>query len=101
MKTSLTLPTTSTRLEDIEVINTELALADLATVEKQLAKYSKQARSGGDKEALKLVKVLEKLQPALNENQPARSVELTPEEKEVIKPPLPSDNETDYVRCQR
>ena len=36
-------------LEDIEVINTELALADLATVEKQLAKYSKQARSGGDK----------------------------------------------------
>ena len=73
-------------LEDIEVINTELALADLATVEKQLAKYSKQARSGGDKEALKLVKVLEKLQPALNENQPARSVELTPEEKEVIKP---------------
>lgn len=73
-------------LEDIEVINTELALADLATVEKQLAKYSKPARSGGDKEALKLVKVLEKLQPALNENQPARSVELTPEEKEVIKP---------------
>lgn len=73
-------------LEDIEVINTELALADLATVEKQLAKYSKQARSGGDKEALKLVNVLEKLQPALNENQPARSVELTPEEKEVIKP---------------
>lgn len=73
-------------LDDISVINTELALADLASVEKQLAKYSKQARSGGDKEALKLVKVLEKIQPVLNEGKPARSVELTKEEKEVINP---------------
>src|SRR5574343_177328 len=38
-------------LSDIETINTELALADLATVEKQLAKYEKTARAGGDKEA--------------------------------------------------
>lgn len=46
-------------LEDISVINMELALADLASVDKQLNKYTKQARSGGDKEALKLVTVLE------------------------------------------
>lgn len=72
--------------EDIEVINTELALADLATVEKLLNKYSKQARQGGDKEALKLVTVLEKIQPVLNEGKPARQVNLTPEEKTVIKP---------------
>ena len=72
--------------EDIEVINTELALADLATVEKLLNKYSKQARQGGDKEALKLVTVLEKIQPVLNEGKPARQVNLTPEEKAVIKP---------------
>ena len=54
-------------LNDIAVINTELALADLATVEKALNRYAKQARSGGDKEAMKLVLVLEKLQPVLNE----------------------------------
>ena len=73
-------------LEDISVINTELALADLASVEKQLNKYSKQARSGGDKEALKLVKVLEKIQPFLNEGKPARAVELSEDEIQIIKP---------------
>jgi GTP-binding protein YchF len=73
-------------INDIEVINTELALADLATVEKQLAKYSKVARSGGDKEAARLVAVLEKLVPALNEARPARSVDLYEEEKTVIRP---------------
>ena len=73
-------------IEDIEVINTELALADLATVEKLLNKYSKQTRQGGDKEALKLVTVLEKIQPVLNEGKPARQVELSTEEKAIIKP---------------
>ena len=73
-------------LEDIGVINTELALADLASVEKALARYSKQARSGGDKEALKLVQVLEKVQPLLNEARPARAARLTPEELAVVHP---------------
>ena len=73
-------------LDDISVINTELALADLQTVEKALNRYSKQARSGGDKEALKLVVVLEKLQPVLNEGRAARTVKLTPEELAVIRP---------------
>lgn len=73
-------------LDDIAVINTELALADLQTVEKALNRYSKQARSGGDKEALKLVLVLEKLLPALNEGCAARSVKLTPEELAVVRP---------------
>ncbi len=73
-------------LQDIEIINTELALADLATVEKQLSKTAKQGRSGGDKEALKLALVLEKLQPALNEGKPARSVALTDEEKVILRP---------------
>lgn len=72
--------------DDINVINTELALADLQTVEKALNRYSKQARSGGDKEALKLVLVLEKLLPALNEGRAARSVKLTPEEIAVVRP---------------
>ena len=73
-------------LDDIEVINTELALADLATVDKQLAKYTKIAKSGGDKEAKRLVDVLEKVKPALNQAKPARTVDLYPEEKLVLKP---------------
>jgi GTP-binding protein YchF len=73
-------------VSDIETINTELALADLATVEKQLARYSKVAKAGGDKDAQRLVAVLEKVQPVLDQARPARSVELYPEEKEVLKP---------------
>ena len=73
-------------ISDIEVINTELALADLATVDKQLAKYSKVAKSGGDKEAKRLVDVLEKILPALNQAQPVRSVDLYPEERAIIRP---------------
>ena len=72
-------------LNDIAVINTELALADLATVEKALNRYAKQARSGGDKEAMKLVLVLEKLLPVLNEGMPARSVKLNEDEQKVIR----------------
>src|SRR5512139_2894900 len=54
-------------VSDIEVINTELALADLATVDKQLARYTKVAKAGNDKEAQRLVAVLERIQPVLNE----------------------------------
>jgi len=73
-------------VSDIEVINTELALADLATIEKQLARYAKQARAGGDKTAQRLVSVLEKLEAALNQGQSARSVALLKEELAVVKP---------------
>jgi hypothetical protein len=73
-------------VSDIETIDTELALADLAAVEKQLVKYTKAARAGGDKEAQRLVAVLEKVQIALDQGKPARAVDLYPEEKDVIKP---------------
>ena len=73
-------------ISDIEVINTELALADLASVEKALSRYQKQARQGGDKQALKLVLALEKVQPVLNEGRPARSAKLTKEELEQLRP---------------
>ncbi len=73
-------------LHDIEVIDTELALADLATVEKALARYSKVARSGGDKEAARLVAVLEKCRDALDQAQPVRSIDLYDEEKALIRP---------------
>jgi ribosome-binding ATPase len=73
-------------ISDIETINTELALADLATVEKQMTKYAKAARAGGDKEAQRLVAVLEKIGPALDQAKPARSVDLYPEERALLKP---------------
>jgi len=73
-------------VSDIETINTELALAGLATVEKQLSKNTKIARSGGDKEAARLVAALEKISAALDQGKPARSVELYPEERAVLKP---------------
>ncbi|HEY1460710.1 MAG TPA: redox-regulated ATPase YchF [Casimicrobiaceae bacterium] len=73
-------------VSDIETINTELALADLATVEKQLSKHTKIARSGGDKEAARLVAALEKISAALDQGRPARSVELYAEERAVLKP---------------
>jgi GTP-binding protein YchF len=72
-------------VSDIETINTELALADLSTVEKQLARYSKVAKAGGDKEAQRLVAVLEKCQAVLNEARPVRALDLYDEEKAVLR----------------
>jgi GTP-binding protein YchF len=71
---------------DIEVIQTELCLADLGTVDKTLARYSKAAKSGNDKEAARMVQVLPKVQAALNEGRPVRTVPLTDEEKALLKP---------------
>ncbi|NCA23892.1 MAG: redox-regulated ATPase YchF, partial [Betaproteobacteria bacterium] len=59
-------------IADIETIVTELALADLASVEKAIARDGKKAKSG-DKDAQKLVAVLDKLLPHLNEGRPART----------------------------
>jgi hypothetical protein len=73
-------------LSDIETIHTELALADLQSVEKQLAKYEKVARTGGDKEAQRLVAVLEKAQAALDQGKPARALDWAKEERAVLDP---------------
>jgi GTP-binding protein YchF len=73
-------------LSDIEVIDTELALADMATVEKTHAKYAKQARAGGDKDAARLVAVLDKCLAVLNEAKPVRSLDLYDEEKAILRP---------------
>src|SRR6185503_299210 len=73
-------------IADIETIQTELALADLAAVERQLDRYGKVARSGGDKEAQRLVAVLEKCRAVLDEGRPVRALDLYAEEKEILKP---------------
>ncbi len=73
-------------LSDIEVINTELALADLATVEKSLTRYAKAAKSGNDKEAIKLAAVLEKARAQLDAAKPIRALDLSEEEAALLKP---------------
>ncbi len=72
-------------VDDIEIINMELALADLDTAEKALKRVEKQAK-GGDKEALALKAVIEKILPALSEGQRARSLDLSKEELLALKP---------------
>lgn len=73
-------------ISDIETIATELALADLQTAEKAMHRYAKAARSGGDKEAKRLVDVLEKCLAQLNEAKPIRALKLDEEELAAIKP---------------
>jgi GTP-binding protein YchF len=73
-------------VSDIETINTELALADLDAVDKQLAKYEKVAQAGGDKEAQRLVAALRNVRQVLDAGRPARSAELSKEERAVLKP---------------
>ena len=72
-------------LSDIETIETELALADLATAEKALARYRKPAQAG-DKEAKLLVAVLDKCVAQLNEAKPVRALDLSKEEWANLKP---------------
>jgi GTP-binding protein YchF len=72
-------------LSDIETIETELALADLATVEKALARYRKPAQAG-DKEAKLLVAVLDKCAAQLNQAKPVRALDLSREEWVNLKP---------------
>ncbi|MES2069094.1 MAG: redox-regulated ATPase YchF [Pseudomonadota bacterium] len=72
-------------LDDIAVIQTELALADMGTVEKAIHRENKKARSG-DKDAAKLVAVLERMMPHLNDAQPVRAMGLDAEEMLLIKP---------------
>ena len=71
-------------IDDIEVIQTELCLADLTAVEKGLHRVSKLARSG-DKESAKLVVILEKCQAALNETKPVRTLDFSKEEHVLLK----------------
>ena len=71
-------------IADIETIDTELALADLESVDKAIARYERVAK-GGDKDAKAKIEVLGKLRAALDEGKAARTVELDEEQKAVIR----------------
>ncbi len=72
-------------ISDIEVIHTELALADMSTVEKAIIRANKTARAG-DKEAAKLVTLLEKVQKALDGFHPVRAMGFGADERAMLKP---------------
>jgi GTP-binding protein YchF len=71
-------------IADIEVIQTELCLADLSAVEKALHRVTKLARSG-DKESAKLVGILEKCQVALDQAKPVRTIDFSKDELPLLK----------------
>ncbi len=71
-------------IADIDTIDTELALADLESVDKAISRYERMARSG-DKEAKARIEVLAKLRVALDDGRPARSVALTDEERPLVR----------------
>jgi ribosome-binding ATPase len=73
-------------VSDIETIDTELALADLAAVAKQLAKYEKAARAGHDKEAQRIVSVMKKVEAVLDQGKAARTADLNTAERDVLRP---------------
>ena len=72
-------------IRDIEIINLELIMADLQTIENRLSKVERKAVTNKDKDAMAEVVVLKKLREALEAGRPARSVELDKDELALIK----------------
>jgi len=70
---------------DIEVVNLELIFADLSVVEKRLQALKKELKSGSQKEIVQTATILEKIKRVLDKGELASSVELTEEEKDLIK----------------
>lgn len=70
-------------IDDIEVINMELVLADLESVEKRLPKLEKMARQK-DKDAVNEVRILSRIKEALEEGNPVRSLDFTEEDQKYV-----------------
>ena len=73
-------------ISDIETIQTELALADLATIDKVLKRETKLAKSSNDKDAIKLIVLLEQAKAYLDQGKPVRSIEFDKEQIQLLKP---------------
>lgn len=72
-------------IRDVEIINLELMMADLQTVENRIAKVQRKAKTTKDKEAQAELTLLEKVREALEKEQPVRSLELDDEEEKILK----------------
>ena len=72
-------------VRDIETIQIELALADLASAEKRREKAARALKASGDKAAKVEIEILDKIQPVLEEGRPARAAALTDDERAIVK----------------
>jgi ribosome-binding ATPase len=72
-------------VRDIETIQIELALADLASIQKRRDKTERSAKSGGDKDAKRDLIIIDKILPVLEEGRPVRSADLTDDDRAIIK----------------
>lgn len=72
-------------LRDIEIINLELIMADLQTVENRITKIERKAKTNKDNEALKELALMERIKETLNEGKSARSVEMDEDEMAMVK----------------
>ncbi|MBQ0065086.1 MAG: redox-regulated ATPase YchF [Firmicutes bacterium] len=72
-------------IRDIEIINLELVMADLQTVENRISKVERKAKSAKDKEAQAEMALLTRLKPFLEEGKPARALEMDEDEKVILK----------------
>jgi len=71
-------------IRDIETIQIELALADLASIEKRKDKAGRSAKSG-DKEAKRELEIIDKILPVLEEGKPIRAANLTDDDREIVR----------------
>ena len=72
-------------VRDKEIIDTELQLKDLETVESRISKVQKQAQTGGDKHAKAVYEVLEQYHQALLQGRSVRTVDIDPEQRKLVK----------------
>lgn len=72
-------------VRDIETIQIELALADLASIEKRREKAVRAAKSSGDKDAKREIEIIDTIQPLLEEGRPARAADLSDEERAIVR----------------
>lgn len=77
--------TTIDPIRDIEIINLELVMADLQTVENRISKVERKAKSAKDKEAQEEMALLTRLKPLLEEGKPARALETDEDEAAILK----------------
>ena len=77
--------TTIDPIRDIEIINLELTLADLQTIENRRSKIERKAQTNKDKDSLAELELLNKLQPVLEQGLPVRSLELSEDEQILMK----------------
>lgn len=72
-------------IRDIETINLELILSDIEILDRRIERTSKMAKSGGQKQVKAELEVMEKVKAHLEENKPARTLELDEDEKQIVK----------------